>query len=414
MKKICVVGLGYIGIPTAVMFASKGHEVIGVDIRKNVIDSLNDLLLPIEENGLEKLFLKHPFSAKSQPVDADVYIICVGTPTDSQKNVNLSAVKSAASSLIPYIKKGTLVIIESTIPPGTTKDIVLPIVEHSGLKAGKDFYLVHSPERVIPGNMLYELANNDRIMGGISSIGATLSKELYECFVKGQIYTTTATTAETAKLMENTFRNVNIALANEVATICEKLQINAWEVIELANKHPRVNILQPGPGVGGHCIPVDPWFIVEKTPDQATLIKQALEQNEIVPIKLVSKIYDIAKSTSGLKICLLGCTYKANTDDIRESPTFVIEANLAKDNQVILYDPNVSDYSIGSLYDACSGCDMAVLLVNHQQFSNIDYLKLASVMKSSVIFDCKNFLEKEKAIKNGFDYYLIGDGSINK
>ncbi len=414
MKKICVVGLGYIGIPTAVMFASKGHEVIGVDIRENVINSLNNLQLPIEEKGLEKLFLKHPFKAKLQPVDADIYIICVGTPTDTHKKVNLTAVKSAASSLIPYIKKGTLVIIESTIPPGTTKDIVLPLVEQSGFKAGKDFYLVHSPERVIPGNMLFELANNDRIMGGISSIGAILSKELYECFVNGQIYTTTATTAETAKLMENTFRNVNIALANEVATICEKLQINAWEVIELANKHPRVNILQPGPGVGGHCIPVDPWFIVEKTPDQATLIKQALEQNEMVPIKLVSKIYDITKSKKGLKICLLGCTYKANTDDIRESPTFVIEAELTKDNQVVLYDPNVSDYANGSLYDACSGCDMVILLVNHQQFLNIDYLKLASVMKSCVIFDCKNFLEKEKAIKNGFDYYLIGDGSINK
>ncbi len=177
MKKICVVGLGYIGIPTAVMFASKGHEVIGVDIRKNVIKSLNDLLLPIEEKGLEKLFLKYPFSAKLQPVDADVYIICVGTPTDSQKKVNLTAVKSAASSLIPYIKKETLVIIESTIPPGTTKEVILPIVEQSGLKAGKDFYLVHSPERVIPGNMLYELANNDRIMGGISQIGAILSKD---------------------------------------------------------------------------------------------------------------------------------------------------------------------------------------------------------------------------------------------
>ena len=180
MKKICVVGLGYIVIPTAVMFASKGHEVIGVDIRENVINSLNNLILPIEENGLEKLFLKHPFSAKLQPVYAYVYIICVGTPTDSHKKVNLTAVKSAASSLIPYIKKGTLVIIESTIPPGTTKDIVLPIMEQSGLKAGKDFYLVHSPERVIPGNMLYELANNDRIMGGISSKGAILSKELYK------------------------------------------------------------------------------------------------------------------------------------------------------------------------------------------------------------------------------------------
>ncbi len=414
MKKICVVGLGYIGIPTAVMFASKGHEVIGADIRKNVVNSLNNLVLPIEEKGLDTLFLQHPFTAKLQPVMADVYIICVGTPTDQNKNVDLSAVTSAASSLIPYIEKDTLVIIESTIPPGTTKDIVLPIVEQSGLKAGKDFYLVHSPERVIPGNMLFELANNDRIMGGISETGAIKAKELYECFVKSQIYTTTATTAETAKLMENTFRNVNIALANEVALICEQLQINAWEVIELANKHPRVNILQPGPGVGGHCIPVDPWFIVEKAPKQATLIKQALEQNELVPSKVVSKIYNITNSSKGLKICLLGCTYKANTDDIRESPTFVISDTLSKDNQVILYDPNVSIYSNGSLYDACKGCDVMVLLVNHQQFSNIDYLKLAVTMKNNIILDCKNFLEKEKAIKNGFDYYLIGDGSINK
>ncbi|MCK5811974.1 MAG: nucleotide sugar dehydrogenase [Clostridiales bacterium] len=414
MKKICVVGLGYIGIPTAVMFASKGYEVIGTDIRKNVVDSLNNLKLPIEEKGLDTLFLKHPFTAKLQPVIADVYIICVGTPTNQNKNVNLSAVKSASNSIIPYIKKDTLVIIESTIPPGTTKDIVLPIVEQSGLKAGKDFYLVHSPERVIPGNMLFELANNDRIMGGISPKGAIVAKELYKCFVKGKIYTTTATTAETAKLMENTFRNVNIALANEVASICEQLKINAWEVIELANKHPRVNILQPGPGVGGHCIPVDPWFIVEKTPKQATLIKQALEQNELVPNNVVSKIYNIANSSKGLKVCLLGCTYKANTDDIRESPTFVIKDALSKDNQVVLYDPNVSNYSNGSIYDACKDCDVMVLLVNHQQFSNIDYFKLATTMKNSIILDCKNFIEKEKAIKNGFAYYLIGDGSVNK
>ncbi|MBN2853531.1 MAG: nucleotide sugar dehydrogenase [Clostridia bacterium] len=410
--KICIIGLGYIGIPTATMFASKGYEVIGVDIRENVVKAINSKHLPIEEKGLSELFSNHPFKASLTPEIADVFIICVGTPTDENRKVDLTAVISASRDIAPYIKRNDLVILESTVPPGTTNDIVLPILEKENLKAGVDFNLVHSPERVIPGNMLQELLSNDRIMGGITREGAVRAKELYSSFVKGQIYVTDAKTAETAKLMENTFRTVNIALANEVAMISETLGINAWEVIELANKHPRVNIHSPGPGVGGHCIPVDPWFIVEKAPEESQLIRMSLEKNHSMPAFTVNRIFNILGGEKGFKICLLGATYKANTDDIRESPTFDIVRLLEKENQVTLYDPHVNEYSEKDLYDCCESCDLLVLLVDHQQFKDIDYLKLHKIMKKPQLFDTKNFINRKSVTELGFSYHLLGDGSL--
>jgi len=412
MSKICVVGLGYIGIPTAIMFSSKGFEVVGVDISNNVVQSINNNILPIEEKGLDELFKKHPFKASTTIIPSDIYIICVGTPIDSNNNVNLEAVIQATKSISHFIKKSDLVILESTVAPGTTNDVVLPILEKENLKAGIDFNLVHSPERVIPGNLLYELKNNDRIMGGISKKGAIKAKTLYESFVLGNIYLTNALTAETSKLMENTYRNINIAFANEVAIICEKFKINAWQVIELANKHPRVNILSPGPGVGGHCIPVDPWFIVEKAPLQSPLIKLSLEKNRSMPEYTVNKLFNILQKKTKLNICLLGCTYKANTDDIRESPSFEIYNLLKKDNNVSLYDPHVKDYHKKSLYETCENADAIVLLVDHKEFANIDYDKLLRVMKKNIILDCKNFISKEIVTSAGFLYYLLGDGSL--
>ena len=412
MNKICVIGLGYIGIPTAVMFASKDYEVIGVDIRDSVVNSINNKLLPIKEKGLEQLFLSNIFKATTKPIESDIYIICVGTPIDDDNNVNLDAVISASKSISSLIKPNDLIILESTIPPGTTDDIVLPILESEHLKAGEHFYLVHSPERVIPGNLLEELVSNDRVMGGVSKTGAIKAKELYSCFVEGNIYLANAKTAETSKLMENTYRNVNIAFANEVAQVCEKLKINAWKVIELANKHPRVNILNPGPGVGGHCIPVDPWFIVEKTKDQSQLIKLALEKNRDMPQFTAEKIYSILGNNKNFKICLLGCTFKANTDDIRESPTFELEKILNKNNYVTIYDPNIEDYSKIDLYESCKNCDAIILMVDHKQFKDIDIPKLRKVMNKNYILDTKNLLDKKQYISKGFSYYLLGDGSI--
>jgi len=412
MSKICVVGLGYIGIPTAVMFSSKGFEVVGVDIRNHVVQSINNNILPIEEKGLDELFENHPFKASITVIPSDIYIICVGTPIDSNNNVDLEAVIQASKSIAPFVKKNDLIILESTVSPGTTNDIVLPILEKNNLKAGVDFNLVHSPERVIPGNLIYELKNNDRIMGGISKDGAIKAKTLYKNFVSGNIYLTNALTAETSKLMENTYRNVNIAFANEVATICEKLKINSWEVIELANKHPRVNILNPGPGVGGHCIPVDPWFIVEKAPLQSQLIKISLEKNRSMPTYTVNKLFNIVQRKTELNICLLGCTFKANTDDIRESPTFEIYNLLKKENNVNLYDPHVKGYHEQSLYKTCENADAIVLLVDHKEFADIDYNKLFNIMTSNIILDCKNFISKEIATAAGFSYHLLGDGSL--
>lgn len=411
MTKICTIGLGYIGIPTSIMFKSKGYDVVGVDIRKNVVESINKNILPIEEKNLAELFTNNNFKALYSPCEANVFIICVGTPINNDNSVNLKAVISASTDIYPYLKKGDMVILESTVPPKTTSDIVLPILEKSGLKAGIDFNLVHSPERVIPGKILYELVNNNRIMGGITNECAIRAKKLYESFVEGEIFMTDSTTAETSKLMENTFRNVNIAFANEVSRVCEDLKINAWDVIELANKHPRVNILEPGPGTGGHCIPLDPWFLVEKSPNESKLIKMSLELNREMPQFCVEKIYKILGKSKGNKICLLGVTYKADTDDVRESPIWEIEKILKENNQVTIYDPNVLEYKSPSLCEKARDCDLVVLCVNHTAFRSIDLNELGSVMKSKAILDTRKFFNKDTIISKGFNYYLLGDGT---
>ena len=263
-KKICIIGLGYIGLPTAAMFATHGHKIIGVDINKNIVDSLNHGRITIEEPYLDILVQAAVTSenlvARTQPEEADVFIISVPTPINKDKTADLSAVKAAAESIVPFLREGNIVVLESTSPPRTVQDILLPILKKSGLDIGTQILVAHSPERVLPGKILIELVENNRIVGGINQTSCEAVRDLYRTFVKADIFLTDATTAEMCKLMENTFRDVNIALANELAILCEGLGINAWEVIKLSNKHPRVNIHQPGPGVGGHCLAVDPWF----------------------------------------------------------------------------------------------------------------------------------------------------------
>ncbi|RKJ59664.1 nucleotide sugar dehydrogenase, partial [Butyricicoccus sp. 1XD8-22] len=266
-KKICVVGLGYIGLPTAVMFANHGVKVHGVDVNPAAVRSIQEKQLHIEENGLQERLNKAVdegfLTASTTPEEADVFIVAVPSPINPDKTANLEYVREATKAIVPYVRKGNLVILESTVPPKTVERIMIPELIKTDLEIGVDLFVSHSPERVIPGRIFDELVNNDRIVGGINKKSAEMTKELYETFVKGTIHLTDATTAELVKVMENTYRDVNIAFANELAKMADLLDVNIWEAIKFANYHPRVNVHFPGPGVGGHCIAVDPWFLVE-------------------------------------------------------------------------------------------------------------------------------------------------------
>jgi len=417
MKKICIVGLGYIGLPTAAMFATHGHKIIGVDVNEKVVDALNKGQIIIEEPYLDIMVQAAVTSgnlvAKAVPEEADIFIIAVPTPITHDKKADMTYVRLATESIVPYLRKDNVVILESTSPTGTVKELMVPILEKSGLIIGEELFVAHSPERVLPGRILTELVENNRIVGGINLKSAELVKELYKTFVRGDIYITDATTAEMCKMMENTYRDVNIALANELAQICEKEKINVWEVINLCNKHPRVNIHQPGPGVGGHCLAVDPWFIIEKNKELAVIIEQSRRTNDSMPEFVFKKIDGILGSDTKKTVTILGVTYKPDIDDMRESPIVeLIELFDHKGYSVKVYDPFVSDLKHGAknVIDACTNSDMMVLAVNHSQFRNLDYKGIYSAMRLKNIFDCKNFLDYNKLKEKGFNYYLLGDG----
>jgi UDP-N-acetyl-D-mannosaminuronic acid dehydrogenase len=416
-KSICVIGLGYIGLPTAAMFATHGHKIIGVDINERVVNALNQGKIIIEEPYLDIMVQAAVTSgnlvAKTEPQEADVFIICVPTPITDDKKADMSYVKAATESILPYVRKGNIVILESTSPTGTTKDLVCPILEKSSLVIGEDIFVAHSPERVLPGQILMELVNNNRIVGGINKKSAELVRDLYRTFVKGDIYLTTATTAEMCKMMENTFRDVNIALANELSRLCENIGINAWEVIELCNKHPRVNIHQPGPGVGGHCLAVDPWFIVEKDPQTAKMIALARHINDNMPHHVVNKIEAILSNIDGTKkVTILGITYKPNIDDMRESPIIELIRLLEQKNdiEISVFDPYVLTYphKAVNLIDAVTNSDLLVLAVHHAEFKTLNFEEIGKYMRNKSFLDTRNFITKETVERYAFKYYLLG------
>ena len=325
--RVCVVGLGYIGLPTAARLAAVGHAVIGVDLSRRILDALAAGRSTIDEPDLAQLVADGVASGhlvgSECPVPADVFIIAVPTPIRglARKEADLAYVRSAAESVASVLRPGNLVVLESTSPPGTTTKVVAPILEcGSGLTAGKDFFLAHCPERVLPGRILHELVNNDRVVGGIDPASTEAARAFYATFVAGAILLTDATTAELVKLMENTFRDVNIALANEFALVAEKLGVDVWEAIEAANHHPRVNFLRPGPGVGGHCIAVDPWFIVGAAPEITPLIVASRSVNDIMPLHVVDLISESLGGVTGRRIVVLGATYKANVEDTPGKP----------------------------------------------------------------------------------------------
>ena len=415
MEKICVMGMGYIGLPTACMLANNGYSVIGVDVDNDIINKLNSGQLHIEEPDLEETFLK-AFNTKKLKVSSlveksDIYIIAVPTPVNKDNKADLSYVISASEMIKDYIEKGNLVILESTSPPGTTRNIVGEIISKStGLEVGKDFYLAFCPERVLPGKIIYELVNNKRVIGGINENSSELARKVYNSFVKGDIFITTLETSEFVKLAENTYRDVNIALANEFAEICRDYNINVWDMIRFANMHPRVNILNPGPGVGGHCIAIDPWFILENIDKKDTLIEKSREINNQRPIIISEKIFNIIKDIRQPKVTIFGITYKENVGDTRESPALAIIDKLNKKGiEVSVFDPVVKNYKgkVLNLEEALKDSDMLLLFVGHEEFKNISLDKIASLMRNKNIFDTRNFYNSNLLENSGFKYFGI-------
>ncbi|WP_066389185.1 nucleotide sugar dehydrogenase [Neobacillus mesonae] len=397
MKKICIIGLGYIGLPTAAMFAKSGYDVVGVDINESAVNLLNQGKIHIEEVGLgnlvKKVVQENRLRATTSPEEADVFIIAVPTPNYPNHTANLEYVKIATKNILPYLKEGNVVIVESTIPPRTIDDFVAPIIQAEGWKVGEEIYLAHCPERVLPGRILIELVENTRIVGGINEISAIKAAEVYGSFVTGDIIKTSAVTAEMSKLMENTFRDVNIALANELAKISDKLGINALEVIKLANRHPRVNIHQPGPGVGGHCLAVDPYFIIEKAPEQSPLIFNARSINNSMPEFVVEHVEKIVEN--GGKVAVFGLTYKGNIDDVRESPALDVVSLLQdKGYQLSIYEPHAMQeqvsFPLSTFDEAIDQADLILVLTDHNEFKCLDEVKIYSKMRNPIVFDTKN------------------------
>jgi UDP-N-acetyl-D-mannosaminuronic acid dehydrogenase len=417
---ICVVGMGYIGLPTAIIFANKGFHVVGCDINPKVVEAIRTKKPLIHEPGLLERLAKAVDSGNLttdvRPKPSDVFIIAVPTPVHHDTiKPDLTYVISATKSILPLLAKGNMVILESTVPPGTTESVVGELIRSKGLIPGSDVDVAHAPEKAIPGKVFFELENNDRVVGGLDERSAQRAENLYRNMTKGRLMRTDATTAEMVKLMENTYRDVNIALANEFALLGEKLGVDIWKVIEYANHHPRVNVHQPGPGVGGHCIAVDPWFLVDAAPDIMRLVRMAREINDGMPSHTVQRIKHILASNKveKAKVTLLGLAFKANIDDIRESPSITICQLLQKEGiDYSVFDPKVQGGLVPGqardLSDALQGSDLIVLLVAHDEFNNIDPMKIAPLLRHKVILDMKNVVDKESYKEAGFETHLLG------
>jgi UDP-N-acetyl-D-mannosaminuronic acid dehydrogenase len=414
MKKfntVTMIGLGYIGLPTATVLASRGVKVIGVDVNQHAVDTINRGEIHIVEPDLAGLVhhvvKEGSLVAKTKPEAAEVFIIAVPTPFKDGHKPDLTYIEAAAKSVAPVLAVGNLVILESTSPVGTTEQLAqwlaemrpdLSFPQTAGEAA--DVQLAYCPERVLPGHILRELVENDRIVGGMTPRAAEMASEVYQVFVRGECLVTDARTAEMAKLTENSFRDVNIAFANELSLICDHLNISVWDLIRLANRHPRVNILQPGPGVGGHCIAVDPWFIVDSAPDQARMIRTAREVNDGKPHYVVERVVQAANKFKSPVVACLGLAFKANIDDLRESPAVEIVKELAerKVARILVVEPHVESLpkqlegkvELVGAEEAINAADIIVLLVDHKHFSRIRTERL----QSCVVIDTRGFWAK--------------------
>lgn len=407
---ISMVGLGYIGLPTAALFASRKVKVIGVDVNQQAVDTINQGKIHIVEPGLEAIvrvavqdgYLK----ATTTPEKAEAFLVAVPTPFKEGNKPDLKYIESAAKSIAPVLEKGNLVVLESTSPVGATEQMAewlaaarpdLTFPQTHGNEA--DIQIAHCPERVLPGKVVEELVTNDRVIGGMSDKANEMAIALYKTFVEGECVTTDARTAEMAKLTENSFRDVNIAFANELSLICGELNINVWELIALSNRHPRVNILQPGAGVGGHCIAVDPWFIVDSAPEQAKMVKMARDVNNYKPQWVVEKVKaaitdvlskDPSKSIKDVKVACLGLAFKPDIDDLRESPAMQITKEVANIGcKVLAVEPNIQqlpnalnaeNVALGELKSSVSEADVVCVLVKHKQFMKIKHHEISCLI----------------------------------
>lgn len=404
---INIIGLGYIGLPTALMFAKSGVKVIGTDYNKELVDTLNSGKLTFEEEGLNELFneaLQNKIEFKTEYVKTNMYIVAVPTPYVSEsKKIDPKYVISAVNSVLDVCENGAIIVIESTISPGTIDRFVRPEITKRGFVIGKDIHIVHAPERIIPGNMVYELENNSRTIGSDNYEIGEKVKELYGCFCKGEIVVTDIRSAEMSKVVENTYRDINIAFANELAKICRADDMDVYEIIRIANKHPRVNILQPGPGVGGHCISVDPWFLVGDYPDLTNIILAARKINDSMPDHVLSRIRDIMRENNIKdigKIGLYGLTYKEDVDDVRESPTLQLLEKMDEHLAfgVKVYDPFVKEriveHQFMNFEDFLNEIEILVILVGHTHIK-----ENMNLIVDKLILDTKNICNLRETYK---------------
>ncbi len=408
---VCVVGLGYIGLPTASLLATKGFQVHGVDVNKRIVDNLNQGRVLIHEPSLDVMVKSAVNSgnlvAAFEPKPADIFIIAVPTPFKDDHAPDLSFVDQATKAIVPHLQPGNLVILESTSPVGTTEQISATIAEHrpdlevsrrclTSAWTSLPVYVAHCPERVLPGQILRELVENDRIVGGIDAASTQKAKDFYKLFVSGRVLVTDSRTAELSKLVENAYRDVNIAFANELSLICDKMDISVWELIHLANHHPRVNILQPGPGVGGHCIAVDPWFVIHAQPELTPLMHTARKVNEFKAEYVIEKIKAKSQRFKRPIIACLGLSYKSDVDDLRESPSLEIVKHLALsgDLSILAVEPNIGEkpdslpdsVTLAPLDQALDQADILVCLVAHKEFRLLNPQQL----KDKIVLDFVN------------------------
>ncbi|MBX0313355.1 nucleotide sugar dehydrogenase [Planococcus glaciei] len=407
MSLINVIGLGYIGLPTALMLAKSGNQVVGTDLNAKLVNSLNAGKLTFQEDGLEELFqaaLANGMTFSTEYQKSDTYILAVPTPyIEESKKLDPKYVISAVNNVLDVCDKGAAIVIESTISPGTIDRHIRPIIEARGFVIGEDVHLLHAPERIIPGNMIYELEHNSRTIGADSPEVAEKIKAIYESFCQAEIVLTDIRSAEMSKVIENTYRDVNIAFANELAKICRTDDIDVYEIIKIANKHPRVNILQPGPGVGGHCISVDPWFLVGDYPDLTNLILAARKINDSMPRHVLGRIRDIMREhniTDISKIGLYGLAYKENVDDTRESPTLQLLERLDEHLAfgVKVFDPFVTermvDHQFMNFEDFLNEVEVVIVMVGHDHIKqNMDKIE------DKLVLDTKNICTFEGAYK---------------
>lgn len=395
IKNVAVIGLGYIGLPTAAVLASNGISVIGVDVKPASVEAINRGEVPFVEPDLATQVAgavsQGMLKATTDTPPAEAFIVAVPTPFNADKTADLSYIEAAARSLAPQLMGGELVILESTSPPGATQHLADYLVQlRPDLSLDPEsskpvIHVAHCPERVLPGRVMIELVTNDRIVGGLTRIAAEMARDLYSVFCQGEMHITDAKTAEMAKLVENSYRDVNIAFANELSIISDKIGIDVWELIELANHHPRVNILQPGPGVGGHCIAVDPWFIVAAAPEESKVIRQARETNDGKPGWVIDRVAELVKGNPSATVAALGLAFKANIDDLRESPAVAIVQNLSakvSGANILVAEPHVDELpgalkelrnvTLVATEEAISKADVVLLLVDHDAFKVVD------------------------------------------